>query len=296
MPRIAEAGYDLRMHYEIKANMRRDQLQVLLAAGVTHVQPGIESLSSRVLKLMDKGVTGCQNIRVLRDTESLGMKVSWNYLCGFPGEDQADYDSVLRQFPALHHLSPPGSAEKILVERFSPYFDRPELGFSDIRPASHYRVIFDLPDAELTDLAYLFTAGPQGVSADVLARLRAAATEWQHAYHERSRLTCCDLGSEIVLVSARPGFDWHAMSLTSPAEVAVFRLLDQPHSAPGLLRKLPPAADGGLTETELAGLLRRWVALGLVFTENGQYIHVASSATNQELQRIGSGRQVLAHA
>lgn len=26
------------------------------------VQPGIESLSSSVLKLMDKGVTGCQNV------------------------------------------------------------------------------------------------------------------------------------------------------------------------------------------------------------------------------------------
>ncbi|HZP51501.1 RiPP maturation radical SAM C-methyltransferase, partial [Actinocrinis sp.] len=86
LPSIIESGYDLRMQYEIKSNMRREQLETLSAAGLVNVQPGIESLSGRVLKLMDKGVTGHQNVRMLRDASSTGLSVAWNYLYGFPGE------------------------------------------------------------------------------------------------------------------------------------------------------------------------------------------------------------------
>ena len=67
LPRIIDSGYDLRLHIEIKANMRRSQLRTLAEAGMIYVQPGIESLNSRVLGLMDKGVSGCQNVRMLRD-------------------------------------------------------------------------------------------------------------------------------------------------------------------------------------------------------------------------------------
>src|SRR5205807_1753573 len=87
LPRLAGAGLDLGLHWEIKANLRRSQLQVLADAGVVAVQPGIESLSGQVLRLMDKGVTGCLNVRALRDAASCGLGVVWNYLYGFPGEN-----------------------------------------------------------------------------------------------------------------------------------------------------------------------------------------------------------------
>src|SRR5262249_6197562 len=56
LPKLQESGYDLRLQYEIKSNLRRDQLATLYDAGLVNVQPGIESLSNRVLKIMDKGV------------------------------------------------------------------------------------------------------------------------------------------------------------------------------------------------------------------------------------------------
>lgn len=285
LPAIADAGYDLRISYEIKANMRRDQLRTLLDAGVVHVQPGIENLSSKVLKLMRKGATGCQNVRLLRDAESLGMQVAWNYLCGFPGERDDDYVSLISQFPVLHHLAPPGGAGRIAIERFSPYYSQPELGFTDIAVDPQYRVTYDLPERELTDLAYLFTASPRGVGQGVADRLAQAARVWEDSYYAGSRLTQCEAGEEIVLVNTRPGFSWRVLTVTDPAEIAVFRLLDQPHSADALARKLDSA---GVTAQMLAGLLPRWQALGLLFAENGQFIQVATAATNQELHRIGS--------
>jgi ribosomal peptide maturation radical SAM protein 1 len=284
LPAIAEAGYDLRLHYEIKANMRKDQLRILRAAGVITVQPGIESLSSKVLKIMDKGVTGCLNIRLLRDAESLGIQAFWNYLYGFPGEEYGDYHQIIEQLPALHHLVPPVSVGELMVERFSPYFNRPELGFADLAVVPLYHVTYDLPERELFDLSYYFDAPHRGIGEDVARELREAVESWTRAYYGKSRLTWCDLGQEILLVSTRPGFDWHHQSISDPAEAAAFRLLDQPHTAVGLTRKLT-SAGFAITEEALAGVLARWKALGIVFAENRQFIQLATDPVNQELQR-----------
>lgn len=287
-PRLAESGYDLRLSYEIKSNLNREQLSAARAAGISYVQSGVENLSSRVLKLMDKGVTGCQNVRLLRDAETVGLNLSWNYLYGFPGETDADYNAVVDQVPALHHLTPPFGATGVEVERFSPYFTRPELGFGEIRPAAHYQYIYDLPESELADLVYLFDAERQGISAPCLDRLRQAVAGWKDAYR-RSRLTHCDLGEHIVLVNTRPGFDWSVLDLADPLEVTVFRLLDKPHSQATLLRKTV-VDHPDATEDQIAGLLARWRQLGLVFSDDSRFVHIAPAVANQDLMRLDGAR------
>ncbi|WP_255599068.1 RiPP maturation radical SAM C-methyltransferase [Micromonospora sp. RL09-050-HVF-A] len=279
LPRLTESDYDLRLQYEIKSNMKGPQVQALADAGLVSVQPGIESLNSRVLKLMDKGVSGCLNIRMLRDAETSGITIAWNYLYGFPGETEDDYLPVIAQMPALHHLCPADGSTRIAIERFSPFFVRPELGFTDLRPAAQYRLIYDLPESELMDLAYLFDVPPQGIGGETADRLDRAVTQWQHEY-ARSRLTHHDLGDEIVLVSRRRHFDWHVLRLTDPVEVAVFRQLDQPHSVSALARRL------SVDEPVLSALLWRWRGLGLVYEDAGQFIQIAPQAMNQDLLRI----------
>ncbi|SOD73602.1 ribosomal peptide maturation radical SAM protein 1 [Jatrophihabitans sp. GAS493] len=284
IPALAESGYDLRLQYEIKSNLKRPQLAALADAGLVNVQPGIESLSTSVLKIMDKGVTGALNVRMLRDAASVGLSVSWNYLFGFPGEESQDYEDVLAQMPALHHLPPLEAVARIAIERFSPFFDRPELGFGDARPDPQYRRTYDLPEEELRELAYLFTADPHGIDDELSQRLHAAARVWQDGYPD-STLTHVDLGEEILLVSHRKSFDWTVHWLRDRLELAMFRLLDQPHSVASLhdqLRKSLPTLD----QTDVDAVLGDWRDLGIVFTDNGQYIQVAPEATNQELVRF----------
>ena len=285
MPALKELGYDLRIHYEIKANMRMEQLRVLRDAGVVAVQPGIENLSTRVLKLMDKGVTGCHNVRLMRDAESLGIAVAWNYLHGFPGEQPEDYLPIIEQFPALYHLASPSSSSRIGLERFSPYFSRPGLGFATRWPATQYSVTYDLPESELNDLAYLFYTPDRGIQDATARRLTVAIGEWAEA-HTQSRLTQCDLGSEIVLVSRRPGFDWTIQHITEPAELHAFRLLEQPRTPMTLAKELTDTFGVAAPDPMVSSLLSRWQELGIVFTEDGRFIHVAPVATNGELIRI----------
>ncbi|QDQ15726.1 RiPP maturation radical SAM C-methyltransferase [Streptomyces spectabilis] len=293
LPRIIDSGYDLRLHIEIKANMKRSQLRTLADAGLIYVQPGIESLNSRVLDLMDKGVSGCQNVRMLRDGAETGLSVAWNYLHGFPGESTEDYDPVVAQIPALEHLDPPVDlSARIAIERFSPYFERPELGFTGLRPEAHYRFTYDLPEEELYGMAYVFEAPARGVGEETVNALNAALGDWKK-HHTDARLTHDDHGDRIVLVSRRRAFAWRAMELTDPLELAVFRLLDQPHALQALTRKAAARVPGAtVDEDRLRRLLDSWLALGIVFADAGQYVHIAPAAVNEDLLRLDFMRHV----
>ncbi|MGI5479062.1 RiPP maturation radical SAM C-methyltransferase [Streptomyces lavendofoliae] len=297
LPRIIDSEYDLRLHVEIKANMRREQLRTLARAGMIYVQPGIESLNHRVLDLMDKGVSGCQNVRMLRDGAETGLSVAWNYLHGFPGETERDYEPVIAQIPALEHLDPPVDlSARIAIERFSPYFERPELGFTGLRPEEHYRFTYDLPEEELYDLAYVFEAPPRGIGEPTVTALNDALGAWKK-HHADARLTHADLGDRIVLVSRRRAFGWRTLEVTDRFEQAVFRLLDQPHTPAALTakaaRKVPGAARD---EAGVRRLLDAWLALGIVFTDGGQYVHVAPAAVNEDLLRLDFMRHTYAAA
>ncbi|MFI9586804.1 RiPP maturation radical SAM C-methyltransferase [Streptomyces sp. NPDC052236] len=295
LPRIIDSGYDLRLHIEIKANMRRSQLRTLSDAGMIYVQPGIESLNNRVLDLMDKGVSGCQNVRMLRDGAETGLSVAWNYLHGFPGETAEDYEPVIEQLPALEHLDPPVDlSARIAIERFSPYFNRPELGFSGLRPEEHYRFTYDLPESELYDLAYVFEAPARGIGEPTVTALNDGLRAWKK-HHADARLTQADLGDRIVLVSRRTAFTWRTLELTDPFELAVFRLLDQPHAVPALTRKAAEKVPGAARDEDgVQQLLDSWRGLGLVFTDCGQYVHLAPPAVNEDLMRLDFMRHTYA--
>jgi ribosomal peptide maturation radical SAM protein 1 len=276
---FVESGYDLRLHFEVKSNLRRHHFEALREAGVVQVQPGIESLNTRVLRLMDKGVSGCQNVRALRDAQSAGVTTSWNYLYGFPGESPDDYTAVIDQLPRLHHLEPPTGAMRIAIERFSPYFDRPDLGFRPLRLAPQYAETYRLPESELADLAYVFAAPVRGIDARVAGTLSDAIDRWREEY-PHSRLTFEDLGDRIVLVSHRPAYDWTVLELSSDVETALFRLLDRPRSPETLSGKVPGGAE------VVQPLLDRWADLGLVFHDDGTYLQIAAESRNQVLLRV----------
>jgi len=156
LPSLAARDRRPALFYEVKANLKYDQLALMARAGMDTIQPGIESLSSPVLKLMRKGVSAHQNIALLRDCRSLGIGVAWNYLYGFPGEAVEHYAAVAPLIPALEHLEPPNHFSKLIVDRFSPYHATPEeFGITEIEPIAAYRGLFPR-DARLDAIAYHF--------------------------------------------------------------------------------------------------------------------------------------------
>lgn len=158
LPALAADGGERRIFYEVKANLRRSQVEALRRAGILWLQPGIESLHSAVLELMDKGVQAWQNVQLLKACRELGVRLSWNFLWGFPGEEDAWYAETACWLPALEHLQPPSGMTRVRFDRFSPYHQRPEKFGLALRPATAASYVYPLPDEDLLDLTYYFAA------------------------------------------------------------------------------------------------------------------------------------------
>ncbi|MEU7050866.1 RiPP maturation radical SAM C-methyltransferase [Streptomyces eurythermus] len=275
LPRMTASGWDLRVHYEVKSNLRQEQIRAFADAGIVHVQPGIESLNRKVLGLMDKGVSGWRNVQLMRDCETYGLTVSWNYLYGFPGELDADYLPVIEQMPALVHLQPPGGASRIALERFSPNFDRLELGFADRQPSVIYDHVYDLSRPELADLVYLFDTPAQGIGGSVENLLLDSIEAWQRDYPASTLHIVEDTPERLVIRDARRGRprlehvlgDWQAVG---------YRLLNRGRNAAALARAL--AGEG---RTVSAQTVTDWLARlrqdGLVFQDQTEYVALATA-------------------
>lgn len=178
-----ETGYEL--FYEVKANLGREQLHLMAQAGVSAIQPGIESLSTNVLRLMRKGVRAVQNVNLMRWARYYGIRVDWNLIWGFPGEVPQDYAEQAAVIPHLRHLPPPASADRIWLERFDPLFTE-QGAFRWRVPERSYRYIY--PDhVDLDRVAYFFDYELNDVlPEDTYSASAQAAADWADAWQAPS--------------------------------------------------------------------------------------------------------------
>jgi len=273
LPQLRDQRLDLRLFYEVKSNLSREQVRLLREAGVNAIQPGIESLSSSVLRLMRKGCSALQNIQLLKWCKELGIACSWNLLYGFPGEDPASYDAMVHLIDALHHLEPPYVCNPIRLDRFSPYFkDSEALGMRNVRPNRWYRHVYDLPDKDLSNLAYYFDFdyADGRNSEDYTEGVREAIRRWRATSGNRL-LLYTDEDDRLVIWDFRLNASQTTTALTG-AERAVYLFCEQNQPLAAILAMARPL---GLADAETADLLGRLVDAHLMATADGRYLNLA---------------------
>lgn len=185
IPQLACFERKPSIFYEVKANMSQAEVQSLAQARIDWIQPGIESLSTPVLQLLNKGVSAIQNVALLKWCREQGIRVSWNLLCAVPGEKVGDYDLMLGLLEHLPQLAPPQGVSPIRIDRYSPYFNRfDEFGWTGLRPAREYAWLHpQLQGPELHDIAYYFDGiGADSPILDYLARLQQSVRRWQERH------------------------------------------------------------------------------------------------------------------
>lgn len=158
LPALAAETEIYQLFYEVKANLNYEQLCLLKEAGVTWLQPGIESLHDQALKLMNKGTRAWMNVQLLKWARELGLSLAWNILCGFPQESDDWYGEMATWIPLIEHLQPPSELRPIRFDRFSVYQSDPEQYGLELQPAWPYRYIYPLDDTSLAKLVYQFEA------------------------------------------------------------------------------------------------------------------------------------------
>jgi ribosomal peptide maturation radical SAM protein 1 len=266
---------NVEIFYETKSNLKKDQVRWLRRAGVTRIQPGIESFSDAVLKLMRKGVTGLQNIQLLKWCKELGVEPTWNFIWGFPGEPPEEYERLARLVPRLTHLPPPVAHAKIRLDRFSPnFFDAERLGFANVKPMPAYYHVYQLSDPAVANLASYFTyeyAEPRDVDR-YTGRLAREIKTWTRAASV-SDLVSVDAGDDLLVVDLRPGSRQPSRVLSGLARF-LYAECDAVRDVSQLARA---AAAGGaaVSPDEIERMLDPLIEEGLLLRDGSRYLALA---------------------
>lgn len=218
IPALIESPIGAELFYEQKANLSLTQVKALKDAGVDIIQPGIEALSTSYLKRMDKGTTAAQNIALLRYARSVRLRITWNLLSDFPGDELEELEATYSLMPLLRHLAPPTGLGSLSIDRFSPFFDRPQdYGIEAVTPLPQYAEI--LPQgANVKRIAYFFEGKYESATRanpDLVAAMRQEIAIWSEAWtgdgHAAPmlRLHPSPSGRDFVLIDTRglPGAD-----------------------------------------------------------------------------------------
>ena len=272
LPKLAE-NRRADMFWETKANLSEEQVRMMQKAGITWIQPGIESLSDKTLRLMRKGSNQLQNVQLLKTCTESGIRITWNWLFGFPGEDEDELDDLARVVDAIHHLQPPSSAPVLYMERFAPYQTNPEeWDLEPIRPAAAYSHVYPFPDDALRRLAFFwesdfFTSKEQGPAH---RRLMAVVDRW-NGVHKKSHFIAIPRKKNLLLVDTRPCATRFIRKLSGLER----RVYEHMHTARGK-RDIARAFEGEAAASQIDAILDRFVEQSLAITSNGRYLALAT--------------------
>jgi len=263
LPQLASAGAPYELFYETKANLRRDQVQLMAQAGITKFQPGIEGLHNDLLKLMAKGNSAMINLQLLKFAREYGIMTTWMMLVGFPDEDPAWHAEVAEWLPAIFHLQPPNGVVHIRYDRFSVYFNAQESHGLNLEPFPAYREVYPFPEAALREVAYFFyDANRQdpGRVAPEIQKLGDAVRDWVKAYHRPVRPLFCvtDREETLEFFDTRPGAQERRARLTGLAR-DIYLACDTAMSLDGLQARF---GEGAIVEIESMVARRLLLRLG----------------------------------
>ena len=276
IPQLAREGLDLELFYEVKSNLKKEQIRLLRDAGIRTIQAGVESLSTPVLDLMRKGVSALQNVQTLKWSKELGVKSFWNILWGFPGEAPEEYERVARLLPWLFHLRPPHYAGPVRLDRFSPYFEEASsFGFTEVTPYLAYSLVYPFDPAAVKNIAYYFTARfPGSVPPKTYtAAVDAQIAEWR-SVHAESDLFSTDDGKTLQIFDTRPAAQ-RPLTELSGLERALYEACDGIRSITRLQDVAQNECEKELAAQDIEAVLKPLVDSGLMLREGGKYLSLA---------------------
>ena len=244
LPSLKEMSIDIELFYETKSNLKRDQVALYADAGLTHIQPGVESLSSAVLARMKKGVTCLQNVQVLKWCRQYGIDAAWNYIIGFPGERPESYEGLAHLVESIAHLEPPDGWGTVRFDRFSPYLTQPEAhGVRNLAPYPAYKHVYrGLSPEQFEGLAYYFVGEFDGQDqiASYTSELVGALRDWRDNGAGYALFTM-EVGPRLQVFDLRPKAETLHHTL-SGLDRAVYEACDQITSQRALARTIEDPA------------------------------------------------------
>ena len=282
--RIGKLNKDFRLFAEIRASTPRHLLQAMQAAGMHEVQVGIEALSTRLLKKLNKGTTAIQNLEIMKHCEEFGVANVSNLILNFPGSDDLDVQETLRSLEFALPFRPLRFVH-FWLGLGSPVWQNPRaFGLRAVFNHSNYATIF--PPDVFRAMRFMIQAyrGDLGHQRRLWQPVKKKIRAWKSAY-----VKIHNGQSSSPILSFRDGQDFliirqkrlNAEPLTHRlvgTSRGIYIFCQEHRSLKRILRKFP-----GMGEDRVVPFLKMMVDKRLMFEENGKYLSLAVPVKNTKM-------------
>ncbi len=261
---------------EIRATTPRNVLENMERGGVQEVQVGIEALSTRLLKKLNKGTTAIQNMEIMKNCEELGIVNTSNLILHFPGSDNEDVKETMQSLDFAMYFRPMRFVHFWLGLE-SPVWQNPkDFGIKAVFNHPNYATFF--PPEIYRQMVFMIQAyrGDLGYQRKLWQPVKTKVREWKKAYDEIH-----NGNAHSPILSYRDGRDFliiHQKRLS--ADPLTHRLEGMSREIYLFCRKHRSLKRilqqfSNLTEDRVIPFLKTMVDKKLMFEENRKYLSLA---------------------
>jgi len=274
---IRELELDLRLFSEIRAQTPRAVLEAMASAGMQEVQVGIEALSTRLLKKLNKGTTAADNLEIMKRCESPHFpELTANLILGFPSSDSQDVAETLDNLDFAFPFRPLKGVDLWLGYGSPLWRDPQKYGIRLRGNHPDYRHLF--PREAREKLRFMMQGYHGGVRHQrrLWAPVRKKLAEWRDFYnrmHEKPGfdpiISYRDGGTFLIIRERRPNDEpmTHRLKGTSRA---IYLFCDTQRSMAEIMAQFPQFG-----EDRIRPFLQMMADKRLMFTEGDRYLALA---------------------
>lgn len=273
---LSRLDKDLRLFAEIRATTPRHVLEAMQIAGIQEVQIGIEALSTRLLKKLNKGTTAIQNLEIMKHCEELGIVNVSNLILHFPGSDLMDVKETLRNLEFALPFRPLRFVHFWLGLGSPVWKDPHAFNIKTVSNHSSYAEI--LPSHISNSMSFMIQAyrGDLGLQKKIWQPVKKKIRAWKKSYAELHRtplstpiLSFRDGRDFLIISQKRVGAEPSTHRLVGTSR-AIYLFCRRHRSLKRILANFPEIA-----QDRIVPFLSMMVDKRLMFEENGRYLSLA---------------------
>jgi len=122
--KIIELGKDFDLYIEARAGrLKSSDYTLLKKAGFNHIQTGIETFSTNLIKKMNKGARVIDNIAALKYCKENNISNIYNLIVNYPNEEKIDFEETKRNIQLFKQYIEPPQISKFIVGFGSPIYE-----------------------------------------------------------------------------------------------------------------------------------------------------------------------------
>ncbi|MBU3980402.1 MAG: RiPP maturation radical SAM C-methyltransferase [Proteobacteria bacterium] len=272
---LKELKKNFRFFSEIRATTTQENLKIMHDAGMSEVQIGIESLSTRLLRKLNKGTTAIQNLEIMKNCEHLGIVNNSNLILQFPGSDMDDVEETLRNLEFATSFRPLRQVNFWLGLE-SPVWQNPQqFGIKALYNHPRYA---DLLPQNISSMRFLIQAyrGDLRYQKKLWKPVKQRIKAWKMEYeslHNNSFfepiLSFLD-GRDFLIIIQKQFNDRTLMHRLKGKSREIYLFCQHYRSIKKILEHFPELSDD-----KIISFLRIMVSKKLMFEENEKYLSLA---------------------